>query len=302
MDYPYQLQSLEYPYCLLSPIVSNHQIYKIDIDNEKIEVESEIYKKENQIHHNSKNNTHDDYNYHDNKNSQDHDNKEDEKKITTSKDKHQQLLILLLDDLFYQNGNKIQAAYTIISIELDAISHDEVRCNINHILNIFPNLKELYISFAKLLDFDIINRKTVELVSSSVYPLEKLTLNYVDITLNAGLTRFFKNCPKLNTICWSRVNFNIKHESNNSDLYGTKYTMIIDLKHLHMDKIEINSMYINQVDFIHNQDEFIKVIVNEVRENETKETIESSQYTSPLSPSEYSLQINCQSVDIIHLK
>lgn len=243
LEHPYQLQSLEYPYSLISPSVLNCQLYESDNDNEEDESkddESDHDSQGDESDNDSQNNQSycdsEDYSSYkesdnDSEDKQSHNDSVSEEKndqiVILPINQQQQQQLLLLDDLFYENGYKIPAAYTLTSIALDSINCDKLHCSITHFLNTFPNLKKIEISFANIYDFDVKNERVEELSPFLIYPLEKLTFLHVNMSLNAGLSKLFNHCPKLKTIDWSFVSFYIKYKRTISDYFGKRGFKII---------------------------------------------------------------------------
>lgn len=65
-----------------------------------------------------------------------------------------------------------------------------------HYLNTFPNLK-LDLPFSSIYDFNTKNGKVEELQPLLIHPLEVLILWQIKCDIYCGLSKLFKNCPKL---------------------------------------------------------------------------------------------------------
>ncbi|CAO3628595.1 unnamed protein product [Cunninghamella blakesleeana] len=219
-------------------------------------------------------------------------------------------------DIMINRNNKVTTVYTLTSLTIHGYQEDRIFYSILHYLNTFPNLKTLNISYAGLYDFDIRNgynsnnnnnnNKNLKLLSPRItYPLEKLILHHVNFYLNTELSTLFRHIPYLNELHWSSIEFSTKYK----DTYINQHIMYVNLKHLNLDKVYLEGVYINQPKSYYHSYPPAKINVNEVNE---KDTIKSTIVSSPTQPSsfykkqlpenEYQLQIDCSSVDYIRIK
>ncbi|CAO3634500.1 unnamed protein product [Cunninghamella echinulata] len=196
----------------------------------------------------------------------------------------------LIDDLFFKNENKSKAASILTSLIIDGRREQRTFYPISNYLSIFSNLKRLELFYDDLYDFKVENNQAVS--PSTIYPLEELEIYNCHIHLNVGLSTLFKRCPRLKIIHWKQVFFSINYRERSFRCLGSSRDapeILVDLKNLDLEKIFMESIAINE--------KKAKVIINEIRQNDIKDTI-----TSMSNEYESILQLDCRSVDLIQLK